>query len=387
MAQSKEERVMRQALRLAPRGQGYVEPNPMVGCVITRQGKVLGMGYHARFGGAHAEVAALQDCQRQGNDPAGADVFVTLEPCCHHGKTPPCTEALIAAGVGRVFVAMVDPFLPVRGKGISALEAAGIEVVVGVCQAAAATLNEPFVKRVTTGQPWVIAKWAQTLDGRIATRTGESKWISNERSRRVVHQLRARVDVVMTGIGTVLADDPLLTARDVKVKRVARRVVVDPDIRLPLTCRVLGTLAEAPLTVAVRQGIAQSAAADALRKRGVEIFGLPNDVAEPARMALAPLLTHLAGHHQATNVLVEGGATLMGTLLRQNLVDEIMAFVAPTVAGDAQAVGAVLGGHLENMRQAQRLQLRTARRIDDDIALNYRVRVQKPDEQGEGPGI
>ncbi len=367
---------MRLALRLARRGQGRVEPNPMVGCVIVRNGTILGRGFHARFGGPHAEVAALADCQQRGHDPRGAEVLVTLEPCCHHGKTPPCTGALLNAGVKRVFVAMRDPFPQVAGGGIAALEAAGVEVRVGLCEEEAAWLNEPFVKRVTTGRPWTIAKWAQTLDGRIATRDGQSKWISNDRSRKVVHQIRARVDAVMVGIGTALADDPLLTARGIKrtaIARVARRVVVDPDARLSLSSQLIATLDQAPLTLAVRQSRVTGDAATRLRDRGVEILALPDDPADPGHLSLAPLLEHLAKQHAATNVLVEGGATLTGTLLRQQLVDEVVVFVAPTLAGDPLAIGAVLIGPLREMKQARRLILRNIRRLGDDVMLTYRV--------------
>ncbi len=320
---------MRRALALARRSQGLVEPNPMVGCVLVRDGRILGTGYHRRYGGPHAEVEALRDCQKHGQDPAGCDVYVTLEPCCHHGKTPPCTDALIAARPRRVIAAMIDPFPQVAGGGVTALRAAGIEVQVGMEEEQACRLNEPFFKRLATGLPWVIAKWAQTLDGRIATATGQSKWISNDASRTYVHKLRARMDAVLVGIGTALADDPRLTARGVRRQRVARRVVVDPSLRLPETAKLLvnldpATADGAALTLAVGQSLLSKPPDKLLRlrERGVEFVGLPPLAAEPARLSLRPLLAHLAGTHQATNVLVEGGATLMGCLLQEGLVDE-----------------------------------------------------------------
>jgi len=214
---------MRRALALAERGRGRVEPNPLVGCVIVKMGRVVGEGFHRRFGGPHAEVIALN---RAGRAARGATAYVTLEPCCHHGKTGPCTDALIRAGVKRVVTACRDPFKKVAGKGIAQLHRAGITVEVGLLRVEAQSLNAPFFKRVTTGLPWVIAKWAMTLDGAISSgKKGPSRWISGPQSRRMVHELRARVDAILIGIGTALADDPLLTARGVKVRRVARRVV------------------------------------------------------------------------------------------------------------------------------------------------------------------
>lgn len=231
---------MYQALALAEQGQGWVEPNPMVGCVLVKDGRELGRGYHQQFGGPHAEVNALEDAKKRSEEVCGATVYLTLEPCSHFGKTPPCADALIQAQVARVVVAMVDPDPRVSGRGIERLREAGIEVVVGVCQPQAQQLNEPFTKRVTTGLPWVIVKWASTLDGKVATHTGHSKWISSPASRKLVHDIRARVDAVMVGIGTVLVDDPQLTARGVAVKRVARRVVIDPELRMPPPSKQIG---------------------------------------------------------------------------------------------------------------------------------------------------
>lgn len=360
---------MRRALALARRGQGLVEPNPMVGCVIVRDGAVLGQGHHRRFGGPHAEVHALAACRRAGLDPRGATVYVTLEPCCHHGKTPPCTDALIAADVARVIVAMKDPFQRVAGKGIAALRRAGIAVEVGPCGDEAASLNAPFVRRVTRGLPWVIAKWAQTLDGRTATRGGDSRWISNDQSRHQVHRLRARVDAVMVGIRTVLADDPELTARGVRVRRVARRVVIDPRLRLPERCRLIRTLDRAPLTVAARpQAILRHAAkARRLRSAGVEIVALPTGRSR----SLRPLLEHLVRHHAAASVLVEGGATLLGSLLAQRLINEARVFVAPKLLGDQQARPALIGMNVPRIARAVPWNLDRVQRLGDDLMLRY----------------
>ena len=379
MQESHHEHYMRQALRVARRGQGRVEPNPMVGAVLVRDERVVAGGYHKRFGGPHAEIEVLRQCQRQGVTSAGGDLYVTLEPCCHPGKTPPCTDALIQAGIQRIFVAMIDPNPMVGGKGIEQLRQAGIDVQIGVCQAQSQQLNEPYIKRMTIGLPWVIAKWAQTLDGRIATASGDSKWISNTRSRRVVHQLRARVDAVVVGIGTVLADDPRLTAREVPLRRQARRVVVDGRLELPDNARLLdlsqsGDLAP-PLTVAISEGVykAQSSKLVALESQGVEVIGLPEVDGGSPRLDLRPLFKHLADTYAATNVLVEGGSKLFGAVLEQRLVDQVLAFVAPNLMGDATAVPAVQGLTCQVVDQTQRLLLQTVKRFGDDVMLDYRV--------------
>ena len=373
MVMDSPERLMRRALQLALRGQGYVEPNPMVGAVLVRAGEQVAGGWHRRFGGPHAEVEALADARGRGIDPAGCEMYVTLEPCCHHGKTPPCTEALIAAGLTKVHVALLDPFDAVAGRGVAQLREAGVEVEVGLCEAEARRLNAPYLKRLATGLPWVIAKWAQTLDGRIATAGGDSRWISNEQSRKYVHQLRGRVDAVMVGIGTALQDDPLLTARHGRPRRQAQRVIVDPDLRLPPSAQVLG--AGPPVTLAARQAVldrSNDAAAD-LAARDVELFGLPEGTPGTSRLPLAPLLAHLAERHAATNVLVEGGAALFGTLLAQDLVDQVIAFVAPKLLGDQAALSAVTGLAADRIADARRLDLEQVKRFGDDVMLSYLV--------------
>ena len=230
---------MRRALELAAQGQGAVEPNPMVGCVIARGAEILGEGWHRRFGGAHAEVEALK---LAGERARGATVYVTLEPCCHHGKTPPCTRAILDAGVARVVAAMPDPFPQVAGGGLAELRAAGIEVQSGVLEEEARKLNAPYLKLLSTGRPWIIAKWAMTLDGKIATAAGDSRWISCLDSRSIVHQLRGRVDAIVVGRGTAAADDPLLTARP-PGPRTAMRIVVDTRASLSPQSQLVRTAA------------------------------------------------------------------------------------------------------------------------------------------------
>lgn len=364
------------AARLGARGFGLVEPNPMVGCVIVSDdGAVLGVGHHTRFGAAHAEVEAIASCRRRGNDPRDATAYVTLEPCAHHGKTPPCADALIAAGVARVVCARRDPHRDAQG-GAERLRAAGVEVVFsGVCEAAT-RLSDPFVKRIETGLPWVVAKWAQTIDGRIATRHGESQWISGAGSRRWVHLLRGRMDVVLTGVGTVLADDPRLTARDVPVRRIARRVVVDPLLQTPLHSALVRSVDIAPLTIACAEENATGAHAEALRAAGVDLVTPPRAPAPGAspRLDLAWLLRRLASEHDATTVLVEAGARVVGSLIGADLVDEALVFIGPRLLADERALAPAAGLVREAMADAGLWDLDTLRRSGDDAMLRWRRR-------------
>ncbi|MEX0887474.1 MAG: bifunctional diaminohydroxyphosphoribosylaminopyrimidine deaminase/5-amino-6-(5-phosphoribosylamino)uracil reductase RibD [Phycisphaeraceae bacterium] len=379
---------MRHALELAARGRGRVEPNPLVGAVLVRGTQIVGEGWHEEVGSRHAEVAALEDARRRGGDGTGATMYVTLEPCDHHGRTPPCTQAVIDAGVARVVVAMIDPDPRVSGAGVRRLKEAGVAVAVGVCERAAHELNEPFTKRVTTGLPWVIVKWAQTLDGKIATASGDSQWISSDASRRRVHALRGRVDAIMVGINTVLADDPRLTARDVAaaaVHRHARRIVLDPRLRMPEDARLAHDDPRS-LTLAVSQGLLDQGDARARQweARGVSLVGLP--VLGGGELDLEPLLRGLVEHHEATNVLVEGGSVLIGSLIAQGLADQVLAFVAPRITGDAGAIDAVRGLRCDTIAEAVGLRLRHVEQIDGgDVLLDYRLTTGS-DEPGPGAG-
>ncbi len=323
---------MRQALAIARRGEGRVEPNPMVGAVVlSASGGIVAAGWHERCGGPHAEVAALAAA---GERARGATLVVTLEPCCHHGKTPPCTDAIVAAGVARVVVAAGDPFPAVAGGGIAALRAAGITVEIGLLEAEARRLTAPFRKLVTTGAPWVIAKWAATRDGRVTAPAGGDRWISSPESRALVHGLRARVDAIAVGSGTALADDPLLTARPLQGypaeagARPLLRIVLDGRGRLPPDSRLARTARESPVLVAVGAAAPAERIA-ALEAAGCEVWRSP--VAEPAGR-FRGLLAEL-GRRRVTNLLVEGGPAVFRTLFDADLVDEIWQFVAPTVTG------------------------------------------------------
>jgi diaminohydroxyphosphoribosylaminopyrimidine deaminase/5-amino-6-(5-phosphoribosylamino)uracil reductase len=319
---------MKQALRLAKRGEGRVEPNPMVGCVIVRDGRIAGEGWHDEFGGPHAEIVALQKVDKA--LLRGATAYVTLEPCCHHGKTPPCSKALMIAGVARVVIAMEDPFPAVDGGGIDELKAAGTVCDVGLLADEARELNAPYLMRLNNGRPWVIAKWAQTRDGKMAMADG-TRWISNERSREVVQQLRGRVDAIIVGSGTVRADDPLLTARPknpADVKRKALRIAVDSRASLPLESQLVQTASDVPVLLAVSDA-APDDAVKRLHEAGVQIFYCDG---ETYGDRLKSLLDEL-GRRRMTNVLVEGGSRLLHTLFDIYAIDEVHVFTAPKDAG------------------------------------------------------
>ena len=367
---------MGRALELAERGRGWAEPNPVVGAVLVRDGQVIGEGWHRRYGGPHAEVEALRDCEQRGLSAAGASLFVTLEPCCHWGKTPPCVDAVLAARVGDVWAAMQDPAPWVNGRGMTRLRDAGVAVHVGLMEDRARRQNEAWLKGLATGLPWVVAKWAQTLDGRLGTRSGDSRWISGEASRRWVHELRARVDAVVVGIGTVKSDNPELNARGVELRRVARRVVVDPRLELPLDSRLVTTLRHSDDAAPVTAICGPVSGELELRRAALEAAGvevLPVGWREGCGLDLAAAWGRLAREHRASRVLVEGGAGLIGQLFLQGQVDEVVAFVAPRVLGDPDAVPVARGLSPQKIDEALRLELRDVERLGEDVRLGYRV--------------
>lgn len=356
-------RYLQQALELAERGRGLVEPNPLVGCVVVSGGKVVGNGWHQQFGGPHAEVAALAAA---GSQARGADVYVTLEPCCHQGKTPPCTQALLAAEVARVIVGCRDPNPQVSGQGIAELAAHGVEVIEPESSAAAA-LIAPFTKLVTRQEPWVIAKWAMSLDGKIATHTGNSQWISSAESRAVVHRLRGRVDAVLVGRGTVEADDPLLTARP-PGPRIATRIVLDSLAKLSLTSQLLQTARTTPLLVVVSEA-ASAAARQQLEAAGAEVWVATGD---DRQQRLVALLKEL-GRRDMTNLLVEGGGELLGSLLDLQTIDEVHVFIAPTLVGGAGASSPLAGEGIASMAEALRLESPRIVEVAGDVYIQGRV--------------
>lgn len=364
MATSADFEWMKRALEIARLGAGGAEPNPLVGCVFVKNQQLIGQGYHARYGGPHAEVEALRSL----SDPAEATActaYVTLEPCSHFGKTPPCAEALVAAGVSRVVVAMLDPFPEVAGRGLARLRQAGIEVEVDVLEAEARVLNAPYLKRLATGLPWVIAKWAMSLDGKIATSTGSSQWISGAASRADAHRVRGRLDAIIVGIGTVLADDPLLTARPAG-PRVPRRVIFDSQGKLPLGGRLANSLDQAPLCVVSSEQIS-AAQESAFRQRGIELWKTPGSAAEQ----LEPTLRRLAAEG-ATNVLIEGGPGLLGQFAAAGLLDELQIYLAPKLLGGTTAPGPIGNPGWTTLASCPEFQLLNLEQLGPDLKLSYR---------------
>jgi diaminohydroxyphosphoribosylaminopyrimidine deaminase / 5-amino-6-(5-phosphoribosylamino)uracil reductase len=356
---------MRRALELAARGRGLVEPNPLVGAVVVRDGQVVGEGWHQRFGGPHAEVHALNSA---GAAARGSTLYVTLEPCCHHGKTPPCTDAILAAGVAHVVAAQQDPFPRVAGGGFAALQAAGVAVEADVCVDEARRLNAPYLTLVNQGRPYVHAKWAMTLDGRIATRTGDSKWISNEASRRHAHQLRGRMDAIVVGVGTVLADDPKLTARPAG-PRTACRVVLDSKGRVPASSTLVQTAGTIPTLIATTNQLSTERMGE-LVAAGCEVLRLP---AREGRPSVPALLAEL-GLRRFTNLLVEGGSEVLGTFRDEGLIDEVHVFIAPRLSGGRTAHGPVGGQGVAKIADGLLLARWEVEPIEGDVLVHGWVR-------------
>jgi diaminohydroxyphosphoribosylaminopyrimidine deaminase/5-amino-6-(5-phosphoribosylamino)uracil reductase len=354
---------MRRALAEAERGRGFVEPNPIVGAVVVRDGRAVGIGHHERFGGPHAEVMALG---RAGESARGATLYVTLEPCCHHGKTPPCTDSILAAGIARVVAAVGDPFPQVNGEGLATLKAAGVSVEVGCEADAARELNAPYWKRLSTGKPYVTAKWAMTLDGKTAVAAGDSRWISSESSRQLVHELRGRMDAIIVGIGTVDADDPRLTVRP-PGPRCPVRIVLDSSARLSPDRGLVRTASDVPVLVAVTDRASHDRR-ERLASAGCEVLALPGSGPVPI-----PLLLDELGRRGMTNVLVEGGGRILGAFLDAGQIDAVAAFVAPILEGGDHPRTAVRGTGRALMNQSPRLQDVRIDRLGDDIQIRGRL--------------
>jgi len=357
-AKPEDERWMRRALELAVGGRGRVEPNPMVGAVIVKDGRVIGEGFHRKFGEAHAEINAMAAA---GEACRGATLYVTLSPCsARDKKTPPCTDAVVAAGFARVVVGTVDATQP---PALDMLRAARIEVTEGVLRAECERLIAPFMKLKTRGMPWTIAKWAMTADGKIATASGDSKWISCEESRRLVHQWRGEVDAVLIGRGTAEADDPLLTCRAPGGRNPAR-IVLAGKAHLLLESQLVKTASEAPVIVACSRS-ANASAVERLRKAGCEVLPLPS---VERGVDIEALLREL-GARQFTNVLVEGGAEVLGDFFDRRMVDEVRVFIAPRVFGGKGAASPVGGAGVETVAEALSLAEPSMERLGQDILL------------------
>ena len=354
---------MRLALELARRGEGWTRPNPMVGAVLVKNGQIIGQGWHERWGEPHAERNALSACTQS---PQGATLYVTLEPCCHQGRQPPCTQAILEAGITRVVVGSHDPNPLVCGKGLEQLRAHGVEVETGVLKEACDTLNQIFFHFIRTRRPYVILKYAMTLDGKIATRTGLSQWITGPEARAQVHRDRHRCAAIMAGVGTVLADDPLLTCR-MPEGRNPVRVVCDTHLRTPLTARLVQTAREVPTLLATccsdrgRWAPYQDA--------GCELLPLPQ---REGRVDLGALLAEL-GKREIDSVLVEGGGTLNWSMLEQGLIQRVYAYVSPMLLGGREAKTPVGGPGFPSPDQALRLKDSQITRLGEDFLIESEV--------------
>jgi diaminohydroxyphosphoribosylaminopyrimidine deaminase/5-amino-6-(5-phosphoribosylamino)uracil reductase len=356
-------------LELAERGRGKVSPNPLVGAVVVKDGRTIGEGWHTAYGEPHAEREALAACAE---DPRGATLYVSLEPCCHQGKTPPCTDAILEAGIARVVVASDDPTEKASGRGLGILRDEGVAVTVADDERAtrARLLNQPFRKHARTGRPWVLFKSAMTLDGKVATRTGDSKWISGEASRARAHRWRSEVDAVAVGIGTALADDPQLTARVEGVHRQPRRIVFDSEARLPLDSELIRGIRDGlGLTVVVTRA-APRAAADGLEAAGADVIVATGEN-EPARVRNALVQLGAAG---LTSILLEGGPHLAGAFLDAGDVDEVRLFLAPVLLGGANARDPLEGEGVERIAEATRALTLECEHIGEDLVISARLR-------------
>jgi diaminohydroxyphosphoribosylaminopyrimidine deaminase/5-amino-6-(5-phosphoribosylamino)uracil reductase len=324
---------MLSALKLAQHGIGSVEPNPAVGCIIVKGGQVIGKGWHKTFGGPHAEINALNDCRSLGANPKGATMYVTLEPCCHIGKTGACTGVIIEAGIKKLIAAMTDPSEHARGKGFEKLRQAGIEVEVGVCKQETKLLNAPFIKFASTSKTWIILKWAQSIDGKLAFANEKNKWISCEASRKDAHKLRSRAQAILVGINTVLADDPLLTPRGPGSKnKKLIRIVMDSQLRITLNSQLVKTANKQPVIVVTYSGSvsANAGKTESLEKSGVEILAF-GDLQGKSNLSF--VLDELS-KRGVQQLLVEGGPKVLASFLRERLADEIYIYIAPKILGN-----------------------------------------------------
>lgn len=362
---------LRRALQLAEGGRGRVSPNPLVGAVLVRAETVIGEGYHAELGDLHAERVAIEDCRGRGDDPAGSTLFVTLEPCAHTGRQPPCTEAILDAGIARVVYASEDPSEKAAGRGPGMLRDGGVEVelATGPEAAAARLLNQAFRKHARTGRPLVTYKAAMTLDGRVASPTGDSRWISNAESRELVHRWRGECDAVAVGIGTALADDPLLTARLEGEARQPARVVFDSGAQLPLDSALVRSIDEAPLSV-VCAPEAASARRDGLERAGAEV------IVTPGRTPGARLVAALdeLGRRGIQDLLVEGGPMLAGALFDAGEIDEVRLFVAPILVGAADARAVLEGEGVARIADGVRPLATEHESVGEDLLVRARLR-------------
>jgi len=356
---------MRRALELAGLGTGHTSPNPMVGCVIVKDGRIISEGYHEKYGEFHAERNALLRCPE---DPAGADLYVTLEPCCHHGKTPPCTDIIIEKKIARVFIGSTDSNPLVAGKGIRLLREAGIEVETGILEAECRQLNEVFYHFMETGRPFVVMKYAMSLDGKIACATGDSKWVTGEAARAHVHELRNRYRGIMVGIGTVLADDPMLNCR-IAGGVDPIRIVCDSSLRIPNNCQLVRTAREIPVIVACTQSSYRSGRKQEKVQKMLDAGVLIIPTSGSHGVNLKELMTELAGKN-IDSILLEGGGTLNSSALDEQIVSKVYAYISPKLIGGRDAPTPVSGMGADHMADAVHLRDMKIRSIGEDICIS-----------------
>lgn len=359
---SLDEHYMSIALSLAEKGEGAVNPNPLVGAVVVKEGKIIGEGYHRVYGGAHAEINALEQAAELAK---GADIYVTLEPCSHYGKTPPCVDAIVKAEIKRVIVGTMDPNILVSGNGISYLKHHGIEVVTGVLEDECKKTNEVFIKYITTMQPYVIIKTAMTLDGKISTVTGSSKWISCEKSRAYVHNLRNKYSAIMVGINTILKDDPLLNTRlENGEGRSPLGIIVDSSLKISLSSRIFSTLNKRALVIATTDKY------DPIKKQQIEALGAEVLVIKEkeGRVDLKELINTL-GLKGIDSILIEGGAEINYSALTQGIVDKLICFIAPKLVGGASGKTPVGGEGILDIKDAIELENMSFKTLDKDILI------------------
>ena len=355
---------MHEALRLAEKGMGFVNPNPMVGAVIVKDGRIIGKGWHRQYGGLHAERNAFADCTE---DCTGASLYVTLEPCCHHGKTPPCTEAVIEHGIGRVIIGSADPNPLVAGKGVKILREHGIEVTEGVLKEECDSLNEIFMHYITANTPFVTMKYAMTMDGKIACYTGESKWITGEAARRQVQLDRLRHSAIMVGVGTVIADDPMLTCRTENGRNPVR-IICDTHLRIPEDCNIVKTAKEIPTIIAVCD--AEPKKAERLAGAGCEIL----TVGEADGHTDLRQLMKIAVERKIDSILIEGGGELNWSALQAGIVSKVQTYIAPKLFGGAGAKSPLSGQGVPSPDKAFMLTDSRVRRLGEDFLIESRLK-------------
>lgn len=364
-----ERKFMERAVWIAKRGAGWTNPNPMVGAVIVKEGEIIGEGWHERIGGLHAERNALKNCKK---DPEGADLYVTLEPCCHYGKTPPCTDAIIRSGIKRVYIGCLDPNPKVAGKGAAILKENEIEVMTGIMEKECRELNDVFFYYIQHDMPYVALKYAMTLDGKIATRTGESKWITGDEARRHTHRLRHRYAAIMAGIGTVIADDPMLNARIEHASQPVR-VICDSRLRIPETAKVVETAKEIPTIIAMCSG--EYGKIQRLEKAGCRVWKMPE---ENGHVSFKAVLRELR-KQEIDSVLIEGGGVLNEAVVKSGCVNYVHAYIAPKIIGGESAKTPVEGEGIAKLTDALTLEHMKIKKIGEDALLEGKVKPCLPE--------